>query len=112
MKPVIDLLFPQLRLSHDPIDRFFEQAAVEAAHMHHMEALLLQHMSHFTGRLDLLKVRLQIEFEQSLDDRPLQGAGLRTRAKPSVCELLADRADKLTTLDLNSTLRVRLPLID
>ena len=35
--------------------------------MHHMAALLLKHMGHVTGRLDLLKICLQIEFEQSLD---------------------------------------------
>jgi hypothetical protein len=62
-----DPLVPELRLAHDPIDRFFEQAAVEAAHMHHMEALLLQHLGHLFGRLGLLKVRLQIEFEQPLE---------------------------------------------
>ena len=57
----------ELRLSHDPIDRFFKQSAVEAAHMHHTAALLLKHMGHVIGRLDLLKTCLQIEFEQSLD---------------------------------------------
>jgi hypothetical protein len=67
IKLIIDLLIPELRLSHDPIDRFSEQAAVEAAHMHHSKALLLQHAGHLAGRLDLPKIRLQIEFEQSLD---------------------------------------------
>ena len=35
--------------------------------MHHTAALLLKHMGHVIGRLDLLKICLQIEFEQSLD---------------------------------------------
>jgi hypothetical protein len=64
---IIGLLVPELRLSHDPIDRFFEQSAVEAAHMRHAASLLLQHAGHLAGRLDLAKIRLQIEFEQSLD---------------------------------------------
>jgi hypothetical protein len=62
-----DPLIPELRLARDPIDRFFEQTAVEAADMHHTEALLLQHMDHVIGRLDLIKIHLQIEFEQPLD---------------------------------------------
>jgi hypothetical protein len=32
-----------------------------------MAALLLKHVVHLIGRLDLLKTCLQIEFEQSLD---------------------------------------------
>ena len=76
----IALLVPELRLSHDPIDRFFEQAAIEAAHMHHMDTLLLQHMDYLIDRLDLLKICLQIEFEQPLNRalaaQPLANANL------------------------------------
>ncbi len=40
------------------------------------------------------------------DDRPLQGAELRSRTQPSVSELLAERSDRITTLETNSTRRV------
>lgn len=56
-----------LHLSHNPIERFFQQAAVEGACMHHSAALLLKDMGDLTARFDLLKACLQIEFEQSLD---------------------------------------------
>ena len=71
---------PGVRLSDDPIDCFFKQAAVEAAHMHHAAALLLQHMGHVIGRVDLLKTCLQIEFEQSLD----RALAAEPRAKASL----------------------------
>jgi hypothetical protein len=35
--------------------------------MHHAAALLLKHIGHVTGRLDLPKICLQIEFEQPLE---------------------------------------------
>jgi hypothetical protein len=35
--------------------------------MHHTAALLLKQMGYLIGRLDLLKICLQIEFEQSLE---------------------------------------------
>jgi hypothetical protein len=43
---------------------------------------------------------------QWAEDRPLQGEPLRDRRQPSVSELLARRADEITTLDLNNTLRL------
>jgi len=71
---------PQLYLAHDPLHRSFELAAIEAAHLQDWEALLLEHMDHLAGRLDLLKIGFQIEFEQPLN-RTLAPESL---AKPSL----------------------------
>jgi hypothetical protein len=67
IKLIIDLLVPELRRSHDSIDRFFEQATVDAAHVHHTTASLSQQMSHLIGRLDLPKTHFHIQFEQPLE---------------------------------------------